>query len=46
MKNPYIILGISINSTYSDIKNAYTKIALKNHPDKIANLSEEEKKIV
>jgi DnaJ-class molecular chaperone len=44
MKNPYIILGISINSTYSDIKNAYTKIALKNHPDKIANLSEEEKK--
>lgn len=44
MKNPYIVLGISINSTYSDIKNAYTKIALKNHPDKIANLSEEEKK--
>lgn len=44
MKNPYIVLGISINSSYSDIKNAYTKIALKNHPDKIANLSEEEKK--
>lgn len=44
MKNPYIVLGISINSTYNDIKNAYTKIALKNHPDKIANLSEEEKK--
>lgn len=43
MKNPYIVLGISINSSYSDIKNAYTKIALKNHPDKIANLSEEEK---
>jgi len=45
MKNPYIVLGISINSSYNDIKNAYTKIALKNHPDKITNLTEEEKKI-
>lgn len=33
-KNPYIILGISKNASNNDIKKAYKKIALENHPDK------------
>jgi DnaJ-class molecular chaperone len=33
-KNPYIILGIDNNATISEIKKAYKKIALENHPDK------------
>tara|TARA_B100001540_G_scaffold317245_1_gene349638 strand:+ start:2801 stop:3763 length:963 start_codon:yes stop_codon:yes gene_type:complete len=40
-KNPYIILGLSNNASYSEIKKAYKNIALKNHPDKLYNLSKD-----
>jgi DnaJ-class molecular chaperone len=40
-KNPYIILGLSNNASYSQIKKAYKNIALKNHPDKLYNLSKD-----
>jgi len=46
MKNdPYLILGISKNSSFNEIKKAYRKIALDNHPDKHYNKSEDVKKI-
>ena len=31
--NPYTILGIPINATEEEIKNAYRKLAKQNHPD-------------
>lgn len=34
MKNYYSILGIDKNASEDDIKRAYKKLALKNHPDK------------
>ena len=34
MSNYYDILGVSQNSSQSDIKRAYRKIAMKYHPDK------------
>lgn len=42
MKDPYSILEINKNSTIEEIKKAYKKIALENHPDKNQN---KEKKI-
>lgn len=41
-KNPYIILGIPIDSTLEDVKKAYKIIALKSHPDKLNNISDPE----
>lgn len=40
----YRILGIEKNSPDDIIKSAFKKIALKSHPDKLMNLTEEEKK--
>jgi len=37
MKDPYLILEINKNSTIEEIKKAYKKIALENHPDKNQN---------
>lgn len=46
MKNDaYLILGISKNSSFNEIKKAYRKIALENHPDKHYNKSEDVQKI-
>jgi len=39
----YRILGIKVNSSTDEIKKAYRKICLKTHPDKLHNLSEEER---
>ena len=45
MENPYKILNISPNSSIDDVKKAYKNIALKSHPDKLNNISIEEKNI-
>lgn len=45
MNNPYLILGISKDSSIDQIKKAYKKIALENHPDKHYNKTEDEKKL-
>jgi len=45
MNNPYLILGISKDSSIHEIKKAYKKIALENHPDKHYNKTDDEKKI-
>ena len=34
MTNPYNTLGIEKNATDADIKSAYRKLAMENHPDK------------
>ena len=34
MTNPYNTLGINKNATEADIKSAYRKLAMENHPDK------------
>ena len=43
-KNYYEILGVNKNATQDEIKNAYHKLAMKFHPDRHVNDSEEEKK--
>jgi DnaJ-class molecular chaperone len=45
MNNPYLILGISKDSSIDEIKKAYKKIALENHPDKHYNKTDDEKKL-
>ena len=37
MTNPYNTLGIGKNATEADIKSAYRKLAMENHPDKGGN---------
>lgn len=39
--NPYDVLGVSANASRDAVVNAYRKLAVKYHPDKVANLGEE-----
>ena len=41
--NPYDVLGLKCPCTKEDIKKQYHKLARKHHPDKLVNLSDEEK---
>ena len=40
MNNPYLVLGIPINSSIDEVKRSYKLIALKSHPDKLNNISD------
>lgn len=40
----YKVLGISPNATDAEVKAAYRKLALENHPDKVATLGEDIRK--
>ncbi|MFT6001313.1 MAG: DnaJ like chaperone protein [Flavobacteriales bacterium] len=41
LENAYKVLGIDDSATESEIKKAYRKLAIKYHPDKVAQLGEE-----
>mmetsp|Transcript_15367 Transcript_15367/g.22610 ORF Transcript_15367/g.22610 Transcript_15367/m.22610 type:complete len:321 (+) Transcript_15367:108-1070(+) len=38
--NPYDVLGVPSNASIADIKKAYRKLAIRNHPDKVTGGSE------
>jgi len=40
----YAVLGISPSATDDEVKSAYRKMAMKNHPDKVATLGDDVKK--
>lgn len=40
----YAVLGISHSATDDEVKSAYRKMAMKNHPDKVATLGDDVKK--
>ena len=45
MENYYTILGISEDSSASDIKNAYRRLSMEHHPDRPNGNEEKFKKI-
>jgi DnaJ like chaperone protein len=40
----YKVLGLSPDATDEEVKTAYRKLALKNHPDRVATLGEDVRK--
>ncbi len=44
LKDPYKVLGLGANATDEEVKKAYRRLAMKYHPDKVANMGEEIKK--
>ena len=44
LDDAYKVLGITPSSTDEEVKNAYRKMALKHHPDKVAALGEDVRK--
>ena len=43
-ESAYAVLGISPNATDDEVKSAYRRMAMKNHPDKVASLGPEVQK--
>ena len=44
MQDPYRTLGVSPSATDDEVKAAYRRMAMKNHPDKVATLGPEVQK--
>ena len=40
-KDPYRVLGIDSSATDEEVKKAYRRMAMKYHPDRVADMSEE-----